>query len=145
LSDEPSLRDVVDTDVPIFYEQQADPDAAAMAAFPPRSEADYFAHLKKIRTDPTVFMQTIVVGGAVAGNLVSWATDSGQEIGYWIGKPYWGKGIASSVLPRFVALVEQRPLHAYVAEHNAASIRVLEKSGFVPGGRTEQHLIYKFG
>jgi len=142
LSDEPSLRDVVASDIPIFYEQQADPEAAAMAAFPPRDEADHFAHLKKILGDPTVFMRTIIFGGEVAGNLVSWATDDGQEIGYWIGRPYWGKGIASAVLPTFVKLVEQRPLHAYVAEHNAASIRVLEKAGFVHSGRTEQHLVY---
>jgi RimJ/RimL family protein N-acetyltransferase len=46
----------------------------------------------------------------------------------------WGKGIATRALSEFVAGVEARPLHAHVAKHHVASIRVLEKCGFTLSG-----------
>ncbi len=56
------------------------------------------------------------------------------EFGYWIGEPYWGKGIATAAarvlvadaMPRF-GLVR---LQAHVFEWNPVSMRVLEKTGF---------------
>ena len=51
-------------------------------------------------------------------------------VGYWIGKEYWGRGIATRALSEFLNHVTARPLHARVAKHNRASIRVLEKCGF---------------
>jgi RimJ/RimL family protein N-acetyltransferase len=51
-------------------------------------------------------------------------------VGYWIGKEYWGRGIATAALQEFLTHLKMRPLHAYVAKHNKASIRVLEKCGF---------------
>ena len=88
------------------------------------------AHWARIRTDTTVDLWTIVVGGRVAGNIVSWDQDGKREVGYWIGRPYWGRCIASSALTLFLDVVAVRPLYAYVAVHNAGSIRVLEKCGF---------------
>ena len=76
-------------------------------------------------------LRTILYGEDVAGNIVSWIQDDRREIGYWIGKPYWGKGIATAAVAQFVELLTERPIFAHVAEHNAASIRVLEKCGFV--------------
>jgi RimJ/RimL family protein N-acetyltransferase len=51
-------------------------------------------------------------------------------IGYWLGRRFWGQGVASSAVSKFASLIEARPLHAYVAKDNIASIRVLEKCGF---------------
>lgn len=45
-------------------------------------------------------------------------------------REYWGRGLASSALSQFLREVRVRPLYAYVAKHNLASIRVLEKCGF---------------
>ena len=53
-----------------------------------------------------------------------------REGGYWIDREYWGKGIATKALSRFLCQVTERPLCALVARHNTASIRVLEKCGF---------------
>jgi RimJ/RimL family protein N-acetyltransferase len=61
---------------------------------------------------------------------VSWEQDGKRQIGYWIGRKFWGKGIASQALAQFLVVVKARPLYAYVAKHNTASIRVLEKNGF---------------
>ena len=52
-------------------------------------------------------------------------------MGYWIGKEYWGKGVATQALAQFLEDVKTRPLYAHVAKHNIASRRVLEKCGFV--------------
>ena len=138
-----SLRDVEESDIGIFYEHQADPESAAMAAFTPRDEPAYRSHVKKILADPSLVMKTIVYEGAIAGNCVSWPHDGVREVGYWIGKEYWGRGIASEALVQFLELIDERPLVAYVAKHNAASVRVLEKAGFTPDGSNATHLIFR--
>jgi [ribosomal protein S5]-alanine N-acetyltransferase len=57
------------------------------------------------------------------------------EIGYWIGEPYWGRGIATEAIRLLVKKVrEQSPLvvrvYAEVFDYNKASMRALEKNGF---------------
>ena len=52
------------------------------------------------------------------------------EISYWLGREFWGKGIATQALGLFLQVVTSRPLTARVAKDNLASIRVLEKNGF---------------
>ncbi len=125
------LRDVIEADLPSFYEQQLDPEATAMAAFPSRQREPFMAHWAKILRDDRVIAQTIVVNGEVAGNIVSFEVEGETEVGYWIGKSYWGKGIATRALAMFLKQVETRPLYAHVAKHNLASARVLQKCGFV--------------
>jgi RimJ/RimL family protein N-acetyltransferase len=51
-------------------------------------------------------------------------------VGYWIGREFWGRGLATQALAELAGLVDARPLHAHVVKHNVASIRVLEKCGF---------------
>jgi RimJ/RimL family protein N-acetyltransferase len=75
--------------------------------------------------------QTIVADGQVAGNVLSWPADGTRLIGYWIGREFWGRGIATRALAALLEQLTERPLRALVAPHNAGSIRVLEKCGFV--------------
>jgi RimJ/RimL family protein N-acetyltransferase len=124
------LRDAVETDLPIFYEQQLDPEAIQMAALPSRNEAAFMSHWLKILTDDSILIKTILFGGNIAGNIVCFDQLGEREVGYWLGKEYWGKGIASAALTQFLRLIETRPLYAHVAKHNIASKRVLEKCGF---------------
>ena len=124
------LRDVIESDLPIFYKQQLEPEATAMAAFPSRDRESFMAHWVKIMADRSVILKTILYDGQVAGNIVSWEQDSEREVGYWVGKEYWGKGIATKALMEFLNQVKTRPLVAHVAKHNIASWRVLEKCGF---------------
>jgi RimJ/RimL family protein N-acetyltransferase len=133
------LRDVVETDLPIFFEQQLDPESTRMAAFPPRERWDVFlAHWRtKILGVPGNRVQTIVWNERVAGNIGSWPQEGRRMIAYWLGREYWGQGIATAALAEFLGHDRARPLHAYVAAHNIGSIRVLEKNGFVRiDGRT---------
>ena len=124
------LRDVIESDLPILYEQQLDPDATAMAAFPSRDREAFMAHSARIMSDESVIFKAIVFDGEVAGSMVSWIMEGEREVGYWLGKEYWGKGIATQALSEYVKIVRTRPLYAHVARHNIGSRRVLEKCGF---------------
>jgi RimJ/RimL family protein N-acetyltransferase len=124
------IRDVTASDLPVIFEQQLDPEAAAMASFPSRDRESFDAHWAKIMADETVILRSILFNGQVAGYIVSWEQSGEREIGYWLGKEFWGRGIASESLRQFLDQEKMRPLYAHVAKHNAASIRVLEKCGF---------------
>jgi RimJ/RimL family protein N-acetyltransferase len=131
MNDRVRLRNVEAGDLPIFYEQQLDADAARMAAFPARDRAAFDAHWEKnILGNPDAIAQTILFDGEVAGNIGSWSQEGMRLVGYWIGKEYWGNGVATQALFAFLHLVTDRPLHAHVVNHNVGSIRVLEKCGF---------------
>jgi len=132
------LREVREEDLPIFFEHQLDPAATAMAAFPSRDREAFMAHWGRILTEGSGVHRTIVCDGQVAGNVVSWPTESERLVGYWIGREYWGRGITTAALTEFLDVVEQRPLHAFVARDNIGSIRVLEKCGFVRCGEDEE-------
>ena len=60
------------------------------------------------------------------------------EVGYWISETYWNKGLATAALERAIEHYFQHTdvirLYATVYEHNAASMRVLEKAGFQKTG-----------
>jgi RimJ/RimL family protein N-acetyltransferase len=127
------LRNVQDSDLPIFFEQQLDPEATRMAALPARPRDAFMAHWKKILAGETI-LKTIVFQGKVVGNIVCWEQGGERKVGYWLGKEYWGKGIASAGLSLFLGEVKVRPLYARVVKYNAASIRVLQKCGFTISG-----------
>lgn len=129
------LRDVTETDLPIFFEQQLDPEATQMAGFPSRGQEAFMAHWKfKVLGDDSVLVKTIVFNGEVAGNIVCFEQLGEREVGYWLGRDYWGKGIATKALDEFLKHIETRPLYAHVAKHNIGSRRVLEKCGFTISG-----------
>ena len=124
------LRDVIESDLPILYEQQLDPEATAMAAFPSRDHDAFMAHWAKIMVYEKSIIKTILRDGQIAGYILSWEMLGEREVGYWIGKEYWGKGIMTQALAEYISIVKTRPLMAHVARHNIGSRRVLEKCGF---------------
>ena len=126
------LREVVDSELPIFLEHQRDPEAVRLAAFSSRDHDAFMTHWAKLRRERSNIIRTIVCDGHVAGNIGSWIAEDKRLIGYWIGRDFWGRGVATAALAAFVAEVKERPLHAFVAKHNVGSIRVLEKCEFVP-------------
>jgi RimJ/RimL family protein N-acetyltransferase len=125
-----SLRDVDSDDIPVFFEHQIDAEACEMAGFPSRTWDAFTTHWAKILDDPTTFNRTILVDGQVAGNIASFVQDGERDIGYWLGRAYWGRGIATEALRQFLTIEQRRPLSAYTASDNVASRRVLEKCGF---------------
>jgi len=128
-----TLRAIQDEDLPLLFEQWADPVAVHMAAFtaPDHMERDAFERRwSRLRADETVLNRAIVVDDDVAGTIGSWGDPGEREVTYWIGRSHWGKGIATRALAAFLALDRSRPLRARVASDNVASRRVLEKCGF---------------
>ena len=128
-----ALREVLDEDLAVLFEQWADPVAAHMAAFtaPDHMDRDAFERRwARLRADETVINRAIVVHAEVAGTIGSWGEPGEREVTYWIGRSYWGKGIATCALNAFLTVDSSRPLHARVAHDNVASRRVLEKCGF---------------
>ena len=124
-----------------------------MAAFPSRDRNAFMAHWTKIMANPACAARAILCWDSVAGNIGAWTDGADRLVGYWIGREFWGRGIASAALSQFLRYETTRPLTARVIKHNAASIRVLQKAGFtlavedaceLPGGTTEAELIFKF-
>lgn len=132
------LRDVLKSDIPLFFEHQSNAEAVHMAAFPAREWEPFMSHWRKIMADETVINKTILFDGEVAGNVVCFERSGKWEVGYWLGKPFWGRGIATKALVDFLDLLTIRPLYAYAAKHNIASNRVLEKCGFEYIGEADE-------
>jgi RimJ/RimL family protein N-acetyltransferase len=127
------LRDVIETDLSIFFEQQLDPDATYMAAFTRKDPADkesFLAHWTRILNDESSLIKTILFEGKIAGSVLSYVQSGEREVSYWLGKEYWGKGIATHALTELLDLIEERPLYARAAKDNIASLRVLENCDF---------------
>ena len=125
-----ALREVTKEDLPIFFEHQLDAEALRMAAFPSRDREAFMAHWAKIMSNKAGILNTILADDTVAGNVVYWEADGEPDVGYWLGRTHWGKGIASAALAKFLSKIEARPVYAHVAKHNFSSIRVLQKCGF---------------
>ena len=131
------LRDMIDDDLAIFFEQQLDAIANQMAAFTakePANHAAFMAHWAKVRADAAVVIRTILFDGQLAGYVTSHGWFGEPEVSYWLGREYWGKGIATQALARFLCVQPVRPLYGRAVKDNIASIRVLEKCGFVVCG-----------
>lgn len=76
---------------------------------------------------------TEVIGG-IGIHLLPDVYRQSAEIGYWLGEPFWRKGIATAAVKGVVDFSFENfgllRLHAGVFEWNPASARVLEKAGF---------------
>lgn len=131
--DDVVLRDVEAADLPAFFEQQLDPEANRMAAFTTKDPADedaFRSHWDRLLGIETVVRKTVLLDGRVAGHVLSFEQDGKREVTYWLGKEYWGRGVATGALQAFLRHETTRPLYARAAKDNAGSIRVLQKCGF---------------
>lgn len=111
------------------------------------SDADFFIDLCRKEEPPLTFgieYQQNYAGtiGLVRQNDIY---RIGAEVGYWIGEPYWGKGIASEALELITRYgFEQLGLvriFTGVFEYNLASMKVLEKAGYQFEGIFQKSLI----
>src|SRR5512143_1088349 len=78
------LRNVTESDLPILFEQQLDPEATAMAAFPSRNRESFMLHWAKIMADDANMIRAILFDQQVAGAIMSFELDGEREVGYWI-------------------------------------------------------------
>ena len=67
------------------------------------------------------------------------------ELGYWLGEPFWGKGIATNAINLITQygfeVLNLRRIHAGIFDFNIASMKALEKNGFVKEGISRKAII----
>lgn len=132
------LRAVEDDDLDVFWGFYSDPELQHMAGvtreyFHQREAFD--RHWQRVRAAPEALNRTIVLGGQAVGHIAAFGPRDEREVAYVVGRPFWGRGIATAALRQLLDLEPSRPLHAGAAADNLGSIRVLEKCGFAVTGR----------
>jgi RimJ/RimL family protein N-acetyltransferase len=128
-----TLRAVTRADLDVLYAQQLEHDGRRMAAFTRKEFEDrgiYDAHWAKLAADESVTTKAVLFGDELAGYVGKFVRAGDAEVTYWLGRAYWGKGIATKALTLFLDVVKERPLCGRVVSDNVASLRVLQKCGF---------------
>jgi len=103
----------------------------------PYTVADARAWIRRASQQPETYLaiasDTEAIG-SIGFNLQQDILRRSADIGYWLGEPFWGKGIAAEAVKAMVKYAFENfdlvRLFAFVFEWNPASMRVLEKSGF---------------
>lgn len=115
----------------------------------PYAESDAHDFVGRALAAPRPTNFAIEVDGAAVGGIGLRLKDDieriAAEVGYWLGEPFWGRGILSEAVPAFTrwALAEftLTRIEAWVFEWNPASARVLEKAGYVREGMLRRSAI----
>ena len=119
-------------------------------AFPhPYTEASAAAFLEMVgRQTPTTFFAIATHGEAIGGIGISLNQDVHRltaEMGYWLGEPFWGKGLMTEAVAKFTEYAfeyfQLQRIYAEPYASNANSCRVLEKAGYVLEGRLRSSVI----
>src|SRR5256885_16728816 len=103
------LREVHDSDLPVFFRHFNDPEALRMAAFTPKDPADrdaFDAHWKRIRASGDV-LRTILADGDAVGSAAVYGEPGEREVTYWVDRAYWGRGVATAALRELLAEVPE--------------------------------------
>ncbi|MET7454725.1 GNAT family N-acetyltransferase [Streptomyces sp. NPDC005574] len=134
------LRGVIHADLEAFLTFEHDEEAVRRSRFTPRPRDAFLTHWKSaILGDDTCLVRTVTVDEEPAGHIVAWwegdeADSRRRFVGYWLGRPYWGRGIGAEALGLFLREEVNRPLYADPFAGNTASVRLLEKLGFQRSG-----------
>ncbi len=85
------------------------------------------------------------VAGSVGITIKSDVYRKSMEIGYFVGEPFWGRGIATESVAQLLEYIRQNfdvvRIYAEVFSHNTASMKVLEKNGFHLEGIREKAVV----
>ncbi len=115
----------------------------------PYTQADADAWIRRVAGQDPPTQCGIEVGAGVVGGIGLTLQEDvhrrSAEIGYWLGEPFWGRGIMSEAVPAFtahaLATFDVCRLYASVFEWNPASARILEKAGYVLEGRLRKSAV----
>ncbi|MGI8819730.1 MAG: GNAT family N-acetyltransferase [Chthoniobacterales bacterium] len=103
---------------------------SAFVCADPKDKVAFHAHWDKILNSSQITQRTIVAGGQVAGHIACYPDGENMEVTYWLGREFWGRGLATQGLHEMLHLVVDRPLFARAAADNIGSLRVLQKCSF---------------
>jgi RimJ/RimL family protein N-acetyltransferase len=113
-----------------LFEMQINEEANQMAVTIPRTPENFQDHWRESLVDPHVFARAILVDEQFVGLVSCFPSEGVTQMGYWIDRPSWGKGIATQAVQLLLNEVPIRPIWAKLAASNIASRRVLDKCGF---------------
>lgn len=138
------LRPWRETDAPALFRYASDPDIGPVAGWTPHASVE--ESLRIIRTvfaAPEIYAVVLKESGEPVGScgimfpdgLHSADMQPGHaEIGYWIGKPYWGQGLipeaVRALLARSFNELKLEAVWCGYYDGNVKSRRVIEKCGF---------------
>lgn len=146
------LRPLISSDAPSLARYANNPAVAQNLRdrFPhPYALADAESYIAHVATRPVQTSFGIVVDAEAIGTISLMLGDDisrcSAEIGYWIGQPFWGRGIATDALRAATsyafATFELTRVFAVPFTSSLGSVRVLEKAGYVREGMLRQSAI----
>ena len=142
------LRPWRESDAEALYKYASDPDVGPRAGWPPhKSVEESLQIIRSVFNTPTMWAVELKETGEAIGcvgylpasvsNLQ--IPDDQCEVGYWIGKPYWGRGICTEALRLVIDYCFNEKnftvLWGDFFPSNPASGRVMTKCGFIDTGR----------
>ncbi len=138
------LRPWRDTDAEALYKYASDPDVGPIAGWTVHTSVENSLEIiRTVFSAPETYAivlketdEPVGCCGIMFANSLHTADMEQQEaeIGYWIGKPYWGQGLVpeavKAILARCFNELELSAVWCGYYEGNLKSKRVCEKSGF---------------
>lgn len=145
------LRKWMETDASNLYEYAKDPDVGPIAGWPPhKSKEESLSIIQNVLSDVECYAicekeDNEAIGSIqlrLNGHTDMTNRDDECELGYWLGKPFWGRGYmpeaASELLRHAFEDLGMREVWCGYYDGNEKSKRVQEKLGFVYHHTCEQ-------
>lgn len=133
------LRATSAGDIASLFQFQLDPEANRVAGTKARDLETFQGRWDEILRDHVaagvMAPRVIIADGVLVGQVNVFEQEGTDSIGYWIAREHWGRGIATRAIGLILEEVPIRPLFARVAAHNSASLRALQRHGFVEVSR----------
>jgi ribosomal-protein-alanine N-acetyltransferase len=142
------LRAFAEADIPRLITLAGDYEVARNTLNIPEADARHWLHLtQQARAQNTAFpfaLELHATGEFIGGiGLTLEPRFDRAEVGYWLGQPYWGRGLATEALAAVLRFgFEELQLNKMYATHHAdnlASGRVMQKNGMRKEGELVQH------
>ena len=138
------LRGWTEEDAEALFRYARDPEVGPVAGWAPHESVDYSREIiRTVFASPEVYAVVLKESGEpvgccglvpFGGNPTDVSTAAEAEIGYWIGKPFWGHGLipeaVNALLTRAFTQLNLTTVWGVVYDGNLRSQRVLEKCGF---------------
>ncbi len=140
------LRRASDDDLDAIFEIMSDPETMRFWSSPPHGSREETARWLGSMIDADRSEQSdefiLEFKGRVIGKLGAWQP---PEIGFFLHRNYWGRGLAAEALQQFIAYAAGRGLDCLTADvdpRNHSCIRLLERAGFERSGmKTANHVV----
>ena len=133
------LRPWEESDAAALYRMARDPDVGPRCGWKPHeSEAESAEIIRTMLAEPEIYALVLRESGDVVGcaglHPLEGQPSDRPELGYWLGKPYWGRGLMPEASQRLIrrAFEDLRCVELWCShfDFNGQSRRVIEKCGF---------------